>query len=337
MYNKDDLLLGKYRVEALAGHGSFGEVYHVTHIKLNAPMAIKVLRKDMPGVGSTYIRNARERFSIEAQLGYRLNHPNVIKVSDFIEEKKGELYLVMEYAPGGSLKDRLKKAGPLSVEEAVRLGIKVCAGLQAIHEKLHVVHRDIKPSNILFAEDGTARLCDLGLAQVEGDDSRRSVLGSLADRHPGTPMYMSPEQQDTKGYLLPSSDIFSLGCVLFEGLTGKPYKTVYGAHVREHRPEIPIWLDEIVGRALEETPGKLPQEDGDQTKRYRLASLMHADLERGWHKEVAGQEQEREQEREHREAQERAQRGRGGTESGGGAVEGQRASRPGSQRTCGED
>ena len=283
-YNTGDLLLGKYLVEAFVGQGSFGEVYRVIHPPLK-PRAIKVLRKDMPGVGSADIQKTRERFVLEARLGDQLSHTNVIKVLEF-EGDQNELYLVMEYAPGGSLKERLQH-GPFTVEEAVRLGVDVCAGLQAIHETLHAVHRDIKPSNILFAEDGTARICDLGLAQVGGEG--RSVLGSLSPNHPGDPRYKSPEQASTTDYLQPTSDIFSLGCVLFEALTDKLYKDYYGARVRDYRSDVPGWLDEIIARALAEQPGRVPSADADKTKRYRQARIMQNDLQLGWQKEVERQ------------------------------------------------
>ena len=291
LLKKGDILLGKYRVEGLAGRGTFGEVYHVLHPKQLSPRAIKVLRKDMPGVGSTDIQDARSRFEMEARLGDRLTHPNVIKVLEF-EDEGDELYLIMEYAPGGSLKDRLKK-GPLSTNEAVRLGVEVCAGLQAIHERLHAVHRDIKPSNILFDGDGTARICDLGLVQLAGDESRGSRLGSLAGSQPGTPPYMSPEQENTKGYLTPSSDLFSVGCVLFEALTGKLYKDYLGTRVRDHRKDIPDWLDVIVAKALEEMPGRIPADDREQSRRYRTSLIMQGDLEQGQKGERAKQEAER--------------------------------------------
>jgi len=108
MYKPGDILLKKYRIEETIGRGAFGEVYHVTHLKLDSPRAIKVLRRDMPGVGSGDIQKTRERFAFEAQLGDKLSHPNVIKVYDF-EEKRGKLFLIMEYAAGGSLKDRLER------------------------------------------------------------------------------------------------------------------------------------------------------------------------------------------------------------------------------------
>ncbi len=271
----DTICKGKYRVETLVGQGTFGEVYLVTHSDLK-PRAVKVLRRTTAGIGSQDYATRRERFKFEAQLGDEITHPNVIKVYDF-EATKSELYLVMEYAPNGSLAERLKK-GPLTIEETVQLAFDLCNGLAGLHNQVHAIHRDLKPSNILFDGNGCAKIGDLGLAQVPGNDSRRDLLGSLAGAHPGTPAYMSPEQETTKSYLLPTSDIFALGCVLFEALTGKAYKTVYGTWVREHRKDVPEWLDAIVARALAETPGRIPADDTDQTKRYRLAEQMKSDL-----------------------------------------------------------
>jgi len=302
MHKPGDILLKRFRVEKFLGKGTFAEVYRVMHSHMNVPRAIKVLRKDTRGSGSEDYRKAMERFKIEVQLGSQLDHPNVIKVYD-CEEKAGELFLIMECADGGSLKDRLDRGKRLSVEEAVRLGVDICNGLMVLHEKLEAIHRDIKPSNILFAADGIAKIGDLGLAQISGSDSLRSELGtSFSPGHPGTPEYMSPEQESTKGYLLPSSDIFSLGCVLFEALTGKLYKKVYGTHVRDHRADIPLWLDDIVARALAEAPGRVPDDDREPTKRYRKADILRDALERGWQEEL----HRREEEQKHREAEKRA-------------------------------
>jgi serine/threonine protein kinase len=288
--------------EKFLGKGAFAEVYRVMQSLMNVPRAIKVLRKDTRGAGSDDYRKAMERFKIEVQLGSQLDHPNVIKVYD-CEEKAGELFLIMECADGGSLKDRLDRGELLSVEEATRLGADICNGLKALHEKLEAIHRDIKPSNILFAADGTAKIGDLGLAQVSGLDSLRSELGtSFSPGHPGTPEYMSPEQETTKGYLLPTSDIFSMGCVLFEALTGKRYEKVYGTRLRDHRADIPVWLEDIVARALAETQGSVPDDDRDPKKRFRQADIMRRALERGWQEEL----HRREEEQKHREAEERA-------------------------------
>ena len=280
-YQPGDIFLNKYHVKSLVGQGAFGEVYHVTHLRLSAPRAVKLLRRDSPGIGSQDFQKARERFEFEAQLGARLDHPNVIRVYDF-EEAEGELYLVMEYAHGGSLRDRLIEEEQLPVDEVVRMGLEVCEGLRVIHDKSKAVHRDLKPSNILFGEDGTAKIADLGLAQVPDDTSRRSLLGSLAGAQPGSPLYMSPEQASTRDILQPTSDIFSLGCVLFEALTGIAYKNKLGTHVSDHRSDVPSWLDEIIRRSLAEQPSRVPGDDEDINKRYRKVEYLQKALQQGW-------------------------------------------------------
>ncbi len=276
------VLNGKYRVERLLDRGAFGEVYLVTHLALNASRAMKVLRRDTPGVGSTQFTEYRDRFQLEAQLGAQLDHPHVVKVYDF-EEADGELCLVMQYCAGGSLKDRLEQQGPLPIADAVRLGLDLCDGLTALHEQLGAIHRDLKPSNVLLDADGRARIGDLGLAQSAGSDRGRTLLGSGAGPQPGTPAYMSPEQETTHGYLLPTSDIYALGCVLFEALTGKVYKSVYGADLRDLRPDAPAWLAAVVARALREAPGRQAADEADPLKRYRRAGQMRADLAAGAH------------------------------------------------------
>jgi len=268
--NGDLILEGKYLVERCLGRGAFAEVYLVTHVALNAPRAVKVLHRRAPGVGSTDMHIYHQRFTLEAQLGARLDHPNIIRVYDFIAEGDEALYLVMEYAPGGSLYQRLEavrdgKRPRLSVEEVVGLGLDVARGLAALHER-QIVHRDLKPSNILFDGEGRAKIGDLGLAQVPGGPSMRSQV-SEPEPHPGTPAYMSPEQMDTYGYLPPASDVYALGAVLFEALTGKVYRGVRpGTRVRDLREDMPEWLDDLIMRMLARDPQERPW-DGDEVVR----------------------------------------------------------------------
>ena len=267
VFEKGDLILeGKYRVERCLGRGGFAEVYLVTHVALNAPRAVKVLHRQAPGVGSTQMHLYRERFTLEAQLGARLDHPHIIRVYDFIAEGEEALYLVMEYAPGGSLYQRLEevrdgKRPPLSVDEVVRLGLDVATGLAALHQR-QIVHRDLKPSNILFDAEGRAKVADLGLAQVPGGPSMRSRL-SEPEPHPGTPAYMSPEQESTLHLLTPVSDLYALGLILAEALTGQLWKSYLNQHpaarVRDLRDDMPAWLDDLIQWLLAPAINDRPQ------------------------------------------------------------------------------
>jgi len=259
----ETILNGKYRVVELLGKGAFAHVYRARHEALKRDVAIKTLRHGEEGVGSTRLSAYRDRFQLEAELGAQFDDPHLIRVYDF-EEENGALYLVMEYCPGGSLQKRLEE-GPLPVEDAVRMAREVAEGLALLHQhRPQIVHRDLKPSNILLGADGVWKVADLGLAQVPTRTSARSALGSVADWHPGTPEYKSPEQADTMDYLQPPSDVWALGAVLFEVLTGEMYKAKRpGTRVRELRSEVPEWLDELVALCLSEDKKARPWEGAE--------------------------------------------------------------------------
>jgi serine/threonine protein kinase len=246
-----DILLKKYRLERLLGQGASAQVYLATHLELNAPRALKVLRRDAPGLGSSEYNDFVGRFRLEAQLAL-LDHPNVVRVHDF--EREGEtLILVMEYCPGGSLNDRLgrarKEAQPVPLDECLRISVDVAQGLSAVHQ-LDAVHRDLKPSNILFDLKGRAKVADLGLAQVPGGPSARSQLSQPLP-HPGTSGYMSPEQEHSGAALKPPSDVYALGLILFELLSGRNYGYLKpGTRVQSLRLEVPAWLDDLLARML---------------------------------------------------------------------------------------
>jgi serine/threonine-protein kinase len=268
-FQSGDLILNdRYRIEAQIGEGAYGTVYRAVHVDLGVTRAIKVLRHDAPGVGTADFDAYRRRFQLEFQVAARIDHPHVIKVHDFVEEN-GVLYAVLEYAPHGSLADVLKERGPLPPLEVVRLLLDAARGLDALHAR-EIVHRDVKPSNILVDARGQAKIGDLGLAQVRGSDlSQRSMLGSAAGVHPGTSYYRSPEHE---GYapLMPTSDVYSLGCVGFELLTGKvwTWERRKATCVRDAHAGVPPWLDEIIMRMVRETPGFTATDADDPTKRY---------------------------------------------------------------------
>lgn len=288
------ILNNKYKTKRRLGVGAFGEVYLATHVVLQAPRALKIQRHDAPGVRSTDFVQTRRRFELEAQLGAELKTraaPHVIEVYDF--ENLGEvLVLVMEYAPGGNLQDRLdaarRRGMALKVTEALQIAREVAAGLAALHA-LDVVHRDVKPSNILFDDQGHALLADFGLAQLPGGPSRRAVL-SVPAPHPGTPQYMSPEQRKSGAYLTSASDVYTLGTVLFEMLTGRVYHSQrLGTTVKALRPEMPDWVNEVVMGCLAIEPEDRPWDGAEFLKVMAKAETEAQETTRRQH--IAEQEQ----------------------------------------------
>ena len=278
-YNPGDTILDKYSIVKALGQGAFGEVYLVTHLGLNVPRAIKVLRKNLPGWGANDYENARKRFRLEARLGAQLNspaaNPYLLQVHN-LEDRDELLLLEMEYAAGGNLKDKIagyvsqKKAMP--VADALRIAVCVAEGLAALHAN-QSVHRDVKPSNILFDEHGNARLGDLGIAQTWDDLTDRGDLGSLAPSQPGDPYYMSPEQGVTRAALTFSSDIYSLGLVLFEMLTGQNYRFLEpGTHLRNLRADVSPALDDLLAQMLAKDPEARPW-NGEKAARLLKAEL----------------------------------------------------------------
>ena len=273
----DVILNGKYQVEAPLGRGAFSQVYRVQHLELKTDRAVKVVSQELPDVDAPTVDRFRARFRLEAQLGEQLGHPHIIHVYDF-EEAENRLYLIMDCAAGGSLA-KLLDEGPLSVDQAVVLTSETAAGLQALHE-VGIIHRDVKPSNILLDADGRVKVGDLGLAQVPKKLRDRSGMDSRAAAHPGTPEYMSPEQATTVGYLTPSSDVYSLGCVLFEMLTGELWREVMSRveGVRELRPEVPAQLEAVLSRMLADEPGQKKSDAGDPSKRYVSMDMVQQAL-----------------------------------------------------------
>ncbi|MCR4413132.1 MAG: protein kinase [Thermoguttaceae bacterium] len=247
--------LGGYDVTGVIGQGGMGVVLKGFDPALNRFVAIKVLAPQLASSGA-----ARKRFSREAKNAAAISHDHVVTIHA-VGEANAMPYLVMECIVGVSLEDRIRRTGPLKVEEILRIGMQAASGLAAAHAQ-GLVHRDIKPSNILL-ENGVERvkITDFGLARV-AHEAEITQSGVVA----GTPQYMSPEQ--ARGEPIDRrSDLFSLGCVMYAMCTGRsPFRasTVVDAirrvcddtprPIREINPEIPDWLAAIIDRLLAKKP-----------------------------------------------------------------------------------
>ena len=185
-----------------------------------------------------------------------------------MERIDGELLLVMAYMPGGSLEKLLAKhPDGLPIERAIEIARDLLQALAAFHDLLGLpVHRDLKPSNILFDGEGCPHLADFGLAQLAGVSGRSQLA---ATSHPGTPLYAAPEQLASPEPLTPSADVYTLGCVFFEMLSGQPFRRLRpGTMASTLRPEVPSWPDQALAKALAEEPWD----------RYQSACEMADDL-----------------------------------------------------------
>ncbi len=273
MLNPGTVLAGKYKIISVIGEGAFGKVYLGCDESIVRYVAIKELLRDKATLSPEEWRDYEMRFRKEARTVGQFSHPNVVSAYALETDDAGNLYLVLEYVDNGSLKQLLEKEKVLSVERATRIAIDICHAIEAIYKR-DIVHRDIKPSNIMLSSDGTAKLSDFGIAQV-GHETQRTQEASA---HPGTPAYKSPEQATYTGYLDERSDLYSLGLVLYEMLTGRLY-------VRNRLPPsrlrrgLPQALDVIVMKALEENPAK----------RYQSAAEMRRDLEHVRDQNTVGQ------------------------------------------------
>lgn len=247
--------IGRYDVERVIGTGGMGVVLKAFDTELNRVVAIKVLSDHLANNAS-----ARRRFAREAQAAAAVIHPNVIPIYN-VETDDRLPYLVMQCVHGSSLQSKVDRQGPLSVEEVLRIAKQTAAGLSAAHEQ-GLVHRDVKPANILMEENvDRVLLSDFGLARAV-DDASMTRTGVVA----GTPHYMSPEQARGESIQC-ASDQFSLGCVVYFMLTGRPpfrAETAMGilnriCHephrpVHEIRSDVPREICDLVDRLLEKDP-----------------------------------------------------------------------------------
>ncbi len=283
-YIPGDVLDGRYRVESVLGSGGMGMVYRVTQMFVNKQFALKTIIKGQ--LSEVKIR----RFQLEARAVFALDHPNIVAVKDFGIIEEMTPFLVMELLDGENLSERLKRSGRLPLTEIVPIFVQTCFGLGYAHDQ-GIVHRDIKPSNIMLLNgiasgaEGSIKIVDFGIAKFAhsegGDIQALTKTGEIF----GSPFYMSPEQC-TGERVDHRADVYSLGCVLFEALTGAPPCVGDNAlsTMMQHQAgkipslkeasmglEFPAELERIVAKMLEKNPEDRYQKLGIVA--HRLASL----------------------------------------------------------------
>jgi serine/threonine-protein kinase len=262
-------LNGRYRLEARIGAGGMSTVYRATDQTLERQVAVKLMNREVAGDSDLL-----ERFRREARAVAQLSHPHIVGVIDAGEDDHRP-YIVFEYVEGETLKERIRRLGRLPVSEAIAYSIEIARALGAAHAR-HIVHRDVKPQNVLIDEEGSAKVTDFGIARTMEED------GLTADgRVIGTTDYVSPEQALGRP-VTGQSDLYSLGVVLYEMLTGEvPFKgesqvAVAMKHVREELPDVQLKRPEISAAlaSIVDTATAKREED-----RYADDAELIADLE----------------------------------------------------------
>ena len=262
---------GRYVLGESLGSGGMGEVYLAHDEVLDRDVALKVLRSHYAGD-----EEFAERFRREARSAASLSHPNIVQVYDRGETEDGTSYIAMEYVPGGTLKEQIKRRGPFGAGETATVGAQIAEALGAAHER-GMIHRDIKPQNVLVSASGDLKVTDFGIARAAS-----AVTSSASSAIFGTAGYISPEQAlgEPVG---PASDLYSLGVILYEMLTGElPFTAdnsiaVCMKHVTEPlrppkqlNPLVPEGMDALVVMLLAKRPAD----------RYASATELLSDLER---------------------------------------------------------
>jgi serine/threonine-protein kinase len=264
--------MGSYHIVRQIGEGGMGAVYLGTHSILGRPAAIKVLHPEL-----SRNRDIVGRFFNEARAAAAIRHPGIVDIYDFGFLADGSAYIAMEYLEGETLGARLRRRGRLSVGSSIEIARQIAAALHAAHGKA-ITHRDLKPDNVFLVQDPEIgeriKLLDFGIAKLAAEDTgdAHTRTGMVM----GTPMYMSPEQCRGTSTLDGRSDLYSLGCILYELLAGRPVFDVDGvndivAHhmyfqpepIRSHEPSVPEPLAQLIESLLSKDPAMRPATASD--------------------------------------------------------------------------
>ncbi len=267
--NRGTLFANRYEIIEELGVGGMGRVYRVEDKQTKEEIALKLINPDIAADKKTI-----ERFRNELTTARKIAHRNVCKMFDLGEEK-GQHFITMEYVSGGDLKRFIRRSEQLSVGKAISIAKQICDGLEEAHS-LSIVHRDLKPQNIMIDDHGNARIMDFGIAR---SIKAKGITG--AGVMIGTPEYMSPEQVEAKD-IDQRSDIYSLGIILYEMLTGRlpfeadtpfaigvKHKSETPKDPKEFNPQIPDDLSSVILKCLEK----------DKERRYQSSNEVRSELD----------------------------------------------------------
>jgi serine/threonine protein kinase len=279
-------LAGRYRVEALVGMGGMGAVYSAEHTALKRRVAFKILQPNIAMSNG----QMTALFAREAQTIGRITHENVADVKDAGQTAEGIVYLVMEWLEGRTLEDALREKGIFTLAETGAVLKQVCAALEAAHQ-VGIVHRDLKPSNVMLVRraDGSeqVKVVDFGIAKILGE-----TVGATVSQAMGTPHYASPEQLQMGAHIDGRTDIYSLGVMVYQMLSGRlPFnapslhellrlqQTAEPLALRQVRADVPEAIEQLVSRMLAKDPNLRPQRAGEVSQSFE--TVIKFSLESG--------------------------------------------------------